>query len=255
VRTRTVLLVAFANLGSLFLGGSFVPANAECLAGPNRLSPPGTHWFYRLDRVDRRKCWYLGPLGKKAAASAEVAAGERRVARPRLRSPVNAAPSLPGLRQTEPEGSARAEEPAAQAGDTLLPTVTPDTLAQTSVLGSTPPDDEAQDEMPSVWPEPPPRESSQPSVATPSAPGISWIAMLALLAGALAAARFLPAAIIEFVGSRRFDALATRINTFFLDVRASLWRAIENLQHRSSLQAGAGGPYVSAPPLASLFQP
>jgi hypothetical protein len=79
--------------------------------------------------------------------------------------------------------------------------------------------------------------------------------MLALLAGALAAARFLPAAIIEFVGSRRFDALATRINTFFLDVRASLWRAIENLQHRSSLQAGAAGPYVSAPPLASLFQP
>jgi hypothetical protein len=32
---------------------------AECLGAPNRTSPEGQHWFYRTDRDNNRKCWYL----------------------------------------------------------------------------------------------------------------------------------------------------------------------------------------------------
>jgi hypothetical protein len=30
-----------------------------CLAGPNRPSAQGGHWYYRLDRAKDRQCWYL----------------------------------------------------------------------------------------------------------------------------------------------------------------------------------------------------
>jgi len=32
---------------------------AECLAAPNAVVQPGTHWYYRLDRVQHRKCWHV----------------------------------------------------------------------------------------------------------------------------------------------------------------------------------------------------
>jgi hypothetical protein len=31
----------------------------DCLAGPNRPPAQGGHWYYRLDRANNRKCWYL----------------------------------------------------------------------------------------------------------------------------------------------------------------------------------------------------
>jgi len=35
------------------------PAAADCVSGPDHPPPPGGHWYYRLDRVNNRKCWYL----------------------------------------------------------------------------------------------------------------------------------------------------------------------------------------------------
>ena len=37
----------------------------DCLASPNAVSPPGTHWYYRVDRATHRQCWYLGAEGTK----------------------------------------------------------------------------------------------------------------------------------------------------------------------------------------------
>ena len=31
----------------------------DCHAAPNASAPQGQHWYYRIDRPDRRKCWYL----------------------------------------------------------------------------------------------------------------------------------------------------------------------------------------------------
>jgi hypothetical protein len=42
----------------------------DCLAGPNRQSPAGHHWFYRVDRSTKRHCWYLGDQGRAASHSA-----------------------------------------------------------------------------------------------------------------------------------------------------------------------------------------
>ena len=41
------------------------PAGAaeECLAGPNKGSPAGHHWYYRVDRSTKRHCWYLDERG------------------------------------------------------------------------------------------------------------------------------------------------------------------------------------------------
>jgi hypothetical protein len=36
----------------------------DCIAAPNSASPPGKHWYYRLDWATKRKCWYVGPLGR-----------------------------------------------------------------------------------------------------------------------------------------------------------------------------------------------
>jgi hypothetical protein len=50
------------------LTGAPARAEAECLAAPNGPPPVGQHWWYRTDRAAKRKCWYLGPQDKNAAA-------------------------------------------------------------------------------------------------------------------------------------------------------------------------------------------
>jgi hypothetical protein len=46
------------------------PGNAadDCVAKPNAPAPAGQHWWYRTDRATQRKCWFLGPTDKEAAA-------------------------------------------------------------------------------------------------------------------------------------------------------------------------------------------
>ncbi len=31
----------------------------DCLTSPNLPVPPNTHWYYRTDRTQQRKCWHL----------------------------------------------------------------------------------------------------------------------------------------------------------------------------------------------------
>lgn len=38
-------------------------AAAGCLSGPSKTTPPGGHWYYRIDRITKRHCWYLGEEG------------------------------------------------------------------------------------------------------------------------------------------------------------------------------------------------
>jgi hypothetical protein len=33
---------------------------ADCLAAPNSPAPQNSHWYYRTDRAQQRKCWHLG---------------------------------------------------------------------------------------------------------------------------------------------------------------------------------------------------
>ncbi len=49
-----VLLTAQASLSE--------PAAEECRASPGSNTPRGTHWYYRINRADKRHCWYLGSM-------------------------------------------------------------------------------------------------------------------------------------------------------------------------------------------------
>ena len=63
-----VLLVASAGVS---LNPVDARAEANCLTAPGAQAPPGRHWFYRIDRPQQRKCWYLRAQGA-AEATAKV---------------------------------------------------------------------------------------------------------------------------------------------------------------------------------------
>ncbi len=75
---KTALIALAALTGAVVLPGMIVSSSSalsadECLAGPNSPSPPGSHWYYRLEHPSQRKCWYLGPEGREVhATSAKV---------------------------------------------------------------------------------------------------------------------------------------------------------------------------------------
>lgn len=53
----------------------------DCLAKPNAATPPGQHWYYRIDHANNnRQCWRLAPEGlpvqKAAPQSADATASE-----------------------------------------------------------------------------------------------------------------------------------------------------------------------------------
>jgi len=54
---------------------STAKAADECLAAPKATTPAGAHWYYRIEKGTKRKCWYLADEGGKTkkAASAPAA--------------------------------------------------------------------------------------------------------------------------------------------------------------------------------------
>jgi len=103
--------VVFANV-MLSTGVGVSPIDVaraadECLAGPNAPSPQGSHWYYRIDRASKRRCWYLGPLGAKVARPEAPRAAPQ--------EPPRATPSMP-----KPVSATRAE-PQSTAGPLVPP--------------------------------------------------------------------------------------------------------------------------------------
>lgn len=41
-------------------------ASANCLSAPKGATPAGSHWYYRIDRVTKRQCWYLREEGERS---------------------------------------------------------------------------------------------------------------------------------------------------------------------------------------------
>jgi hypothetical protein len=53
-------VVALILVSAVGVGALIDNAGAEdCLTGPNVSAPTGQHWYYRVDRVTHRRCWYL----------------------------------------------------------------------------------------------------------------------------------------------------------------------------------------------------
>jgi hypothetical protein len=46
------------------------PESSDCRSGPGSRAGEGQHWYYRIDRSSKRRCWYLGPVGAKVRKAA-----------------------------------------------------------------------------------------------------------------------------------------------------------------------------------------
>jgi hypothetical protein len=66
--TSSVRVAVASLLGTLTafgLNGAVVAAGT-CMEGPNLNAGQGLHWYYRVDRISHRKCWYVMETGLKA---------------------------------------------------------------------------------------------------------------------------------------------------------------------------------------------
>ena len=70
-RTKTAASPIFAAfLASVFSTAIAFPAARaadDCLSEPKHQTPPGGHWYYRIDGPNHRKCWFLGDEGQKVS--------------------------------------------------------------------------------------------------------------------------------------------------------------------------------------------
>lgn len=61
-------IVAGVPLTTTSHGGTVAADN--CLSGPKGQTPPGSHWYYRVDHASKRHCWYLREEGEKVSQAA-----------------------------------------------------------------------------------------------------------------------------------------------------------------------------------------
>ena len=142
----------------------------ECGAGPVGTAPPGSHWYYRLDRVTHAHCWYLGPQGMRVAPGgthAVPSAVRLPVARPTFLSGESAYASADAAATTPQPKPREGEAAPTFAMRWLSPSVSPGVLASapasadetastgTSLRGSYAAEPVAAsetDRWPSAWP-------------------------------------------------------------------------------------------------------
>jgi hypothetical protein len=75
-RTAKFVSAIFASIlaGALLTATSHsAPVAADnCLSGPKGETPPGSHWYYRIEHSTGRHCWYLREEGDKLSQAAPL---------------------------------------------------------------------------------------------------------------------------------------------------------------------------------------
>ena len=61
---RAALASLLGTLTAFGLNGAVLAAGT-CMEGPNLNAGQGLHWYYRVDRINHRKCWYVMERGQK----------------------------------------------------------------------------------------------------------------------------------------------------------------------------------------------
>ena len=84
-------VMAGANLATVTDLRAQAASSRRCLSAPKGATSPGSHWYYRIDRVTKRQCWYLreeatGPATSPPRRAASFSTGELRQPRSRLSS-------------------------------------------------------------------------------------------------------------------------------------------------------------------------
>jgi hypothetical protein len=106
----SVVVAIVITAGALTIPSSHAaPKTNNCIASPNAAAPKGKHWYYRWDRVNHRKCWYLGQEGMPV---------RRDPSRASTASTVPVPPDRPAFESTvEPPPSDTPAEAPAEAGN------------------------------------------------------------------------------------------------------------------------------------------
>ena len=157
-----ILIVPLATILVTVQTSIAEPAAGECKTKPDSLAPTGSHWYYRINRTDQRRCWYLGPEGAKVRS--QTIEGATRASSP-SRTP--AREKTPETTRATPAQMQPAQTTAAEVGSTAA---VPDLAAPSSNLPETPdlsaretatmsnsdmPESEpttTREEMPLIWP-------------------------------------------------------------------------------------------------------
>jgi hypothetical protein len=70
----TILIILPSSVFLLLAHPGAGKAAAEkCNTRPSSSAPQGTHWYYRVNRTDNRRCWYLSSAGIKVPSHARGA--------------------------------------------------------------------------------------------------------------------------------------------------------------------------------------
>jgi hypothetical protein len=212
----------------------------KCLLGPSASTPPGGHWYYRVDRVNKRNCWYVAqekergawkPVGEDSARAEQVVAPapqkpatQRSISDARAELP----PQQTSLEQdakvvatqripTAPADAPRADnnQRAGTSDANLLSSAVasrwPDPLAAAPTAAPPPaPATRVAETQPQPQPAPaapPPRPAVAPAPpiapnATSGKSALSLPMMLTVMVGALSVIGVIGSAVLGFGGSR-----------------------------------------------------
>jgi hypothetical protein len=76
------ILVVLPATAALMAQSTLVEATVdECKTKPGSATPPGTHWYYRVNRAHNQHCWYLSSAGAVVRARGAIANAHRHLAR------------------------------------------------------------------------------------------------------------------------------------------------------------------------------
>jgi hypothetical protein len=223
-------LVATVLAGANLTAAAENAAGADsCLSSPKGTAPSGSHWFYRMDRDTKQKCWYLRELSGKAAKAAPAkqndetatAAAEPPLKPARMHQSVanaHAEVRSPSPSPAQPPSTV-APQPASVAADNSQTAIPTTTGPQGSVLSSRwvdPPNAstpykvataDAAAAAPQPEPEPAPEAAAPaaPQVASPPAERLSSSTgmLLAVMGGALTLAGLIGGALYRSGGTRK----------------------------------------------------
>jgi hypothetical protein len=229
---------------------SAVPAADDCLSKPKGQAPEGSHWYYHIDRVSKRHCWYLGDQRERlsrakpqnTAPIADPASPQKETATQRPVTDAYAELPLPQTRvEQQPNASAWQRTPSTTANAASVENGqaanAPDAKTQLSVIASRWPDPSGVSS--SVSPAPTTGNSGEavqlnteqaplPAVAASAAADLSSekqsgsVQMLLLvMIGALVLAGVMGSAIFRFSSIRRAGRRQTRSD------RRAIWDSLD----------------------------
>jgi hypothetical protein len=193
----------------------------DCIARPNAPSPPGSHWYYRVDRAAHRECWYLAADGAKVHPRARQAVLPARASAPKATTRSTAQTPAEAVPAEITAGEARAAQDDATAASSMrwsnFPISAPSLDRGPVSMGNNYAEEQStpdwQDDMPLIWPIMTPQDlAAQDPAAAGRAPQftVTFAQLAAALATVLGLAALIARTLVRLSAARKPDRLNAR---------------------------------------------